>query len=360
MGQEIILAEHDVQITNYIGALELNRRKSIGKENGSEKKLVKEKVDDLILKILRDIQANYDFFDESYLGFERKGNIKIIEHLKSISHHDEDYNPEYFFKDLFPVYLEFLIVQKTPYDLDSFISSAEGVSYSFSETTKRSIDRYSLTVPSTVMSYLLKVTKSSNVKDVLEIESKVDGYNSSLNNNVEQIKGLESRIDNLKSKYNFMALSHGFERILSEKKGQLNEMRNYLIVMGVLIMVPVMLVLMFLWNSLDDLELKVLYITVPMLTLSFTMIYFFRIILSNYNELKPEILQMELRVTLCSFIEDYVKYSKEIKKEDKEALAMFEKVVFSEINDARNPVPAFFEGLEGIAKVVGSYKSGKS
>ncbi|WP_067095521.1 hypothetical protein [Marinomonas atlantica] len=356
MGQEITLAEHDVQISNYIGALELNRRKNISKENEPEKKEHKKKFNEIILNILRDIQSNYDYFDKSYLGFERKGNVKIIEHLKSISYHDDSYNPEYFFKDLFPVYLEFLIVQKGPYELDSFISSVEVVSFSFSEPTKRIIDRYSLTVPSTVMSYLLKLTKSSNVKDVLEIESKVDGYNSSLSNNIEQIKGLESRIDNLKSEYNFMALSHGFERILSEKKKKSNDMSNYLFVMGILIMVPVMIVLMFLWNSLDDLGVKVLYVTAPMLTLSFTMIYFFRIILSNYNELKPEILQMELRVTLCSFIEDYIKYSKDIKKEDKEALAMFEKVVFSEINDARNPAPAFFEGLEGIANVINSSK----
>lgn len=351
MGKEIILSEHDTQITNYISALELRKRKSISSVGDDYNKVF-----DLILKIIKDIKSDFNFFDNSYIGFQKSGNTKIIEHIKSSGHHDTNYNPEYFFKDLFSVYVEFLIVKKSPYDLDNFLGEVNSVSDSLSKATKVFIDRYSLTVPATVMSQLLKVTKSSNIKEILEIESKVDGYSSSLNKNMDQIKSLESRIDNLKSKYNFMALSHGFERILSEKKKQLTVMRRFLCLMGFLIPSPVVILLIFQWNSLNDLGVKFLYISVPILSLSFTLIYFFRIILSNYNELKPEILQMELRVTLCSFIEDYIKYSKEIKKEDKEALAMFEKVVFSEINDARNPAPAFFEGLEAMAKIISSAK----
>jgi len=63
-----------------------------------------------------------------------------------------------------------------------------------------------------------------------------------------------------------------------------------------------------------------LIVLVPIFSFEVILIYFFRVILLNHRSVKAQIMQIELRQTLCQFIQSYADYSSEIKKKDDKAL----------------------------------------
>lgn len=101
----------------------------------------------------------------------------------------------------------------------------------------------------------------------------------------------------------------------------------------------------------------VLYSIVPMITLQIILVYFFRVALFNFKSIKAQLLQIELRKTLCQFIQSYTNYAKEMKESDKTSLEKFENLVFSGLISNEENLPSTFDGLEQIGKIIQSIKS---
>ncbi|OOF25714.1 hypothetical protein BZJ18_10915, partial [Salinivibrio sp. IB872] len=88
----------------------------------------------------------------------------------------------------------------------------------------------------------------------------------------------------------------------------------------------------------------------------FISIYYFRVVLFNYRAVKNQLLQIELRKTLCRFIQSYSTYSSEIRKKDSDLLVNFEKVIFSGISSGEGEIPSTYDGIEQLARLVKSLK----
>ena len=71
-------------------------------------------------------------------------------------------------------------------------------------------------------------------------------------------------------------------------------------------------------------------------------------------------MQLELRQTLCQFIQSNVEYAQEIKNLDKEALEKFENLIFSGIVLNSDKIPGTFDGVESLASLVQALKGDKS
>ncbi|MFY9261680.1 MAG: hypothetical protein WAO71_14385 [Gallionella sp.] len=99
-----------------------------------------------------------------------------------------------------------------------------------------------------------------------------------------------------------------------------------------------------------------IYEILPFVAIEFLLVYFFRIILSNYRSIKTQQLQIELRMTLCEFIEDYAKQAKTMRDNDKFALDKFENLIFSGILADQQQLPSTFDGFEAISKLVESVR----
>jgi hypothetical protein len=95
----------------------------------------------------------------------------------------------------------------------------------------------------------------------------------------------------------------------------------------------------------------------PLLALELILLYFFRVVLSNFRGLQAQLLQLNLRVSLCQFIQSYSEYSSKIKKTDASALERFEAIVFSAVTSNADKMPATFDGVEQLAKLVSSLRS---
>lgn len=100
-----------------------------------------------------------------------------------------------------------------------------------------------------------------------------------------------------------------------------------------------------------------LFVLVPIISIEIIMIYFFRVILFNHRSVKAQIMQIELRQTLCQFIQSYTEYSTEMKKQDPNALEKFESLIFSGVLSDPEKLPSTFDGVEQISNLIKSIKS---
>ena len=188
-----------------------------------------------------------------------------------------------------------------------------------------------------------------------EVENKIGEYSTEIATKQQEItdyledkqttvKGFADKLDDLRSSYNFVLLNKGFENLLDKKEKRACILTIFLIVIALLIVV------LFICNA--NIVNKNILNTIPWEKIAFNigleliLIYFFRVILLEYNSLKTQIMQLELRVSLCQFIQSYAEYAKDIKKDDKEALEKFENVIFSNILADSKDLPSTFDGVE--------------
>ena len=80
-------------------------------------------------------------------------------------------------------------------------------------------------------------------------------------------------------------------------------------------------------------------------------IYFFRLSYLEAKALRTQLMQIELRLSLCSFIDGYVEYRKKNDIAIDKVLDAFDSLIFSPIQTNENNIPAMFDGLEAIAGV---------
>lgn len=181
-----------------------------------------------------------------------------------------------------------------------------------------------------------------------ELDNSLNKYNDELSANLEQVKALNERLEQQKTAFNFVGLSKGFEKILGEKEATRKNTFWGLICMGVVTLLPLLISFYnfiieqsFLWQKM-----------LPVIGLEFILIYFFRVVLGHYNSIQTQIMQLELRQSLCQFIQSYAEYAKEIKSNDGVSLEKFENLIFSSILSNPDKVPGTFDGIESVTSLI--------
>jgi hypothetical protein len=86
------------------------------------------------------------------------------------------------------------------------------------------------------------------------------------------------------------------------------------------------------------------------------MLYFFRIALLNYRSAKAQSLQLDLRIHLCRFIQNYATEANGMRTAAEKSLEKFETLIFSGIAANEETLPTTFDGLDHLAKLVKSIK----
>ncbi|ELV8719437.1 TPA: hypothetical protein NKZ82_004714 [Vibrio parahaemolyticus] len=174
----------------------------------------------------------------------------------------------------------------------------------------------------------------------------------------DEVKALDKKLEEIKTGFNFVGLYKGFADLSDKKSSELNWLFLSLIGMSVLILAP--LVYEFLTFSVvgekTGFQVAELLKLIPLISMELILIYFFRIILMNYRSTKAQIMQIELRQTLCQFIQSYAEYASEIKSKDATSLEKFENLIFSGILSDPEKLPSTFDGLEQIGKLLKNVK----
>lgn len=167
---------------------------------------------------------------------------------------------------------------------------------------------------------------------------------------------LKDKLDEYKIAFNFVGLYQGFADLLTKKSGESLWLFWSLIGMGLLILAPLIVEIIFESNNILSLDINRLIVLLPLISLEIILIYFFRVILLNHRSVKAQTMQIELRQTLCQFIQSYAEYSAKIKKQDGVALEKFESLIFSGILSDPEKLPSTFDGIEQISNFIKSIK----
>ena len=184
------------------------------------------------------------------------------------------------------------------------------------------------------------------------LETSITKYWDEIQQKIDEVNVLKDKLDEYKTAFNFVGLSKGFENLLKQK----NEAKKKTLGLLVLLAITVALTLaisfsvqttgaVFSWQSM-----------LPIIGLEFVLIYFFRVVLTHYHSIQTQIMQLELRQSLCQFIQSYAEYAKKIKSDDEDALEKFENLIFSSILSNPDKVPGTFDGVEGLTSLLKELK----
>jgi hypothetical protein len=184
-------------------------------------------------------------------------------------------------------------------------------------------------------------------------------WNDEISKKESAVLTLKDKLEEYKTGFNFVGLYKGFNDLSTDKIKEKNWALGFLIGLGILALTPVSIeIYLFLFKTeLFKQNASILiYSIFPVVTIQVILIYFFRVALFNFKSIKAQLLQIELRKTLCQFIQSYAGYAKEIKEYDKGSLEKFENLIFSGLIANEENLPSTFDGLEQIGKLAQSIR----
>jgi hypothetical protein len=174
-----------------------------------------------------------------------------------------------------------------------------------------------------------------------------------------QVKALKEQLGNLETGFNFVGLVEGFRHLAEKKRQEKLVAFNSLIALGILVLLPVLAEAVLIGlnrDALDKYQQALLFALPPLITIEVLLVYFFRVVLVHFRSIKAQLLQLELRTSLCQFIQSYSTYATQIKQKDASALEKFESVIFSGLISSEEHLPSTFDGTEQLAKLIKSIK----
>ncbi|WP_245853263.1 hypothetical protein [Pasteurella oralis] len=187
-----------------------------------------------------------------------------------------------------------------------------------------------------------------------------ENFEKFLSEKEESVKRLESVLNEQKTAFNFVGLSKGFENLLDKKITARNWTFGFLIGISIALLATPLVYICLLLNNPEIIKNPELWKPLlPFIGLEIIFLYFFRVILNHYNSIQTQIMQLELRQSLCQFIQSYADYAKEIKEKDDISLEKFENIIFSNILSDGNKVPGTFDGIETLASLIKEIRGGK-
>ena len=170
-----------------------------------------------------------------------------------------------------------------------------------------------------------------------------------------QVDVLKSSLDSYRDGFNFVGLKKGFSDLKDSKN---KEKKNSVVLMSlivVLMLAPFVIKFLSFLHSGVGVFLGYDFYFV-LLGFELLMMYMFRIVLQNFRSVQAQLLQIDLRMTLCQFVQSYAEYAQGVKSSDPDLLAKFEQVVSSNIVNSDEAIPSTFDGVEQLSKLVSSFK----
>lgn len=186
-------------------------------------------------------------------------------------------------------------------------------------------------------------------------EKQLNAWKEEIEKSENRVNELKKILDNHETAFNFVGLYDGFNMMSVTKEKERDNLLKWVRIAGLAILFPIALDFFLVFynvNRMEDLQRVALISFIPMVSVIAILIYYFRILLHSLNEVKAQLLQIELRKTLCQFIQSYVKYSQEMKNMDIESLSKFENIIFSGLVSSSEKLPSTFDGLEQLTNII--------
>ncbi|MES2685887.1 MAG: hypothetical protein V4706_03635 [Pseudomonadota bacterium] len=234
----------------------------------------------------------------------------------------------------------------------------------FNEQAQAQMKFAVLEMPIAIMKQLLGSDALRNVRHMEkytgEIENKIKRWDEGLADYERKANILKESLSSYATGFNFVGLYEGFDQLSTVKVKELAAHRKWLLLFGLLAVLPITAEFLIVsWNLDRIVEMRwaLLIGAIPILPLTVLFVYFFRIVLRSFEGTKSQLLQLELRKTLCRFIQKYAEYSKTLKESNIDSLNKFESIIFSGLVSSEEKLPATFDGLEQLTNMVKAFQS---
>ncbi|WP_311747061.1 hypothetical protein [Proteus terrae] len=199
-----------------------------------------------------------------------------------------------------------------------------------------------------------KISNFNNeIEDLFNEKSKV--IKDDLDVKQTKIDELKKYLENLSSGYNFAGLTKAYHDIYCSKNKERWVSLVVLLLLGFISICPVGYKIIT--EKIDEFNDIMIFKYIGYSALTIISLYFFRVALQNYNSIKAELTQINLRKNLCMFVDNYSDFSKT--KDNRDALEKFENIIFSNIQLNENNIPSTFDGLEQLASLIESLSKRK-
>jgi len=176
------------------------------------------------------------------------------------------------------------------------------------------------------------------------------------------IQKIKYSLEEQKREYNFIGLSDGFRLLRDQKKVELKwqNIAYYILMITIILLIIIKTTWSAYYLNINNLNSPIFIITaISTILFLFILLYFFKISLVNTRSIKSQILQIDLRLTLCQFIHNYETDTIKLRNENmKDSFDKFESVIFAPIVATEDQMPATFDGLEQLTGILSSFNKG--
>ncbi|WP_392385106.1 hypothetical protein [Marinomonas primoryensis] len=217
--------------------------------------------------------------------------------------------------------------------------------------------------PIEILKSVLANSHIKNIKDVsslaAESEQTFETWHEEIKEKEGRVNAIKDSLDEYKNAFNFVGLNEGFHDLLEDKKTEIGRLVWWVRASAFFMIAPVLYELVLIYEMAKTSSEPTgmgLFFALPAISLVVIATYFFRVLLSNYKGVKSQISQLELRMTLCRFIQSYAEYSSELKEKNGSTLEKFEDIVFSNIFANDDTAISAFDGIEQFSKLVDKIK----
>ncbi len=265
------------------------------------------------------------------------------------------------FKFVFEFHLSTTIIYD--FDLDNIIEFAIENIEEFELSATRKLNHTIKVFPISLFKHVsngeaIESIKNFNARANI-MEDKEKKWELDFKKKEDNVSALKSKLDDYEKDYNFVALYDGFKKLGTQKQFEKSLSLGFLFFLGSFIIATLTVEIYYVLQNIETLKgaNSLFALTmIPMTSLIFIIIYFFRIVLHNYKAVKSQLLQIELRQTLCQFIDSYSHYAKDINDKSPETLKKFEQIIFSNIASSDDKLPSTFEGIDQFSNLVKAFK----
>jgi len=249
--------------------------------------------------------------------------------------------------------------------LDTIRFANDDIMNSLDGSTRTQLRYADLKMPAQILKAL---RDHSAIREIEKFNKSIENLNKykkdidkTLADKTAEANKLKEALDKYKTAFNFVGLYDGFNSLAIAKRRSVKLSVSILFTLAMLMLSPAALKLyMTIKSGNYTTETTPLNISLilSIVTIEILLLYFYRVVLHNLKSLRGQLVQLDLRRTLCQFIQEYAKYATEIKGADKELLVRFETVVFSGLVAEAGDIPSTFDGVDQLAKLVQKIKTG--
>lgn len=233
----------------------------------------------------------------------------------------------------------------------------------FSGIDKQQLVYASYSMPAGVIKKLIghpSIIEFRKFSETVESSRKLkEEWDNDLNSRQNLLQGLSENLRKITSAYNFVGLVNGFQSLKSAKETERRVSFLSLLMIAIAMLALPAIQVRFVMDNLaliDSYKTTLVYSLPTILAIELFLLYFFRVVLGQFRSVKAQLLQIDLRISLCQFIESYADYVTNLRTKDSSALGKFEALIFSGLVTEESGIPSTFDGIEQITGLIKSIR----